>query len=104
MSEIDKLDRKRSYGTVSGDPNVGFIQDGHSYRHDGTLFAKSGTEPPVVAQGQGTIPPSESTETISVQDADLEEALERQRNKQRSDAMRRIWAARKEKLDRESGQ
>ena len=104
MSDIDTLNRKKPYGTVTGDPNVGFIQDGHSYRHDGTLFARNGTEPPVVAQGQGTIPPSDPDGTISVEDSELEEALERQRNKQRSDAMRRIWAARKEKLDKESGQ
>lgn len=105
MSDIDKLDRKRSYGIVNGDPNIRFIQDGHSYGHDGMLFARSGTEPPIVPQGQGTIPPAETTETLqTVDDLNLDETLEKQRNKQRSDAMRRIWAARKERLDKESGQ
>ena len=33
-----KLDRKRSYGTVYGDPHVGFVQDGSSFRPDGTLL------------------------------------------------------------------
>jgi hypothetical protein len=102
MPDIDKLDRKRPYGTVSGDPNIGFIQDGHSYRHDGSLFARSGSEPPVPPQGYGTIPPVDTVETATTPPAStdvidgVEESLERQRNQQRSEAMKRIWAARKE--------
>lgn len=38
MSREDKLDRKRSYGTVYGDPNIGFVQDERYYRHDGELY------------------------------------------------------------------
>ncbi len=38
MSDTQRLDRKRSYGTVYGDPNIGFMQDEKYYRHDGYLY------------------------------------------------------------------
>lgn len=38
MSTEGKLDRKRSYGTVYNDPNIGFVQDEKYYRHDGYLY------------------------------------------------------------------
>lgn len=34
----NKLDRSRHYGTVYGDPNVGFFQDNRGFKHDGTLY------------------------------------------------------------------
>ena len=91
MSEIYKLDRKRSYGIVTGDPNIGFVQDGNTYRHDGTLFAKNGEEAPVVAQGQGTIPPEPAEDP----------EMERQSNKKKSEAMQKVWAARKDRFGKE---
>lgn len=33
--ESTKLDRERPYGTVIGDPNVGYEQDGVNFAHDG---------------------------------------------------------------------
>lgn len=33
-----KLDRKRSFGVVYNDPNIGYAQDGHHFRPDGTLY------------------------------------------------------------------
>lgn len=41
MSTEGKLDRKRSYGTVYNDPNIGFVQDEKYYRHDGYLYMPS---------------------------------------------------------------
>jgi hypothetical protein len=38
VSETGRLDRKRSYGTVYNDPNIGFVQDEKYYRHDGYLY------------------------------------------------------------------
>lgn len=38
MSTEGKLDRKRSYGTVYNDPNIGFVQDEKYFRHDGYLY------------------------------------------------------------------
>jgi hypothetical protein len=38
MSTEGRLDRKRSYGTVYNDPNIGFVQDEKYYRHDGYLY------------------------------------------------------------------
>ena len=52
MTEEIKLDRKRSYGTVYGDPNVGFVQDERHFRHDGSVYepikpeVKAEPEPP----------------------------------------------------------
>lgn len=37
-SNAEKLDRKRSYGTVYNDPNIGFVQDEKYFRHDGRLY------------------------------------------------------------------
>ncbi len=37
-SEVLKLDRKRSFGTVYNDPNIGFVQDERNFRPDGTLY------------------------------------------------------------------
>ncbi len=46
MAAAAKLDRKRSYGTVYGDPNIGFFQDELPYRHDGTLHPSALPAPP----------------------------------------------------------
>jgi len=37
-TETLKLDRKRSFGTVYNDPNIGFVQDERYFRADGTLY------------------------------------------------------------------
>lgn len=41
----DKLDKKRSHGTIYGDPNIGYFQDGKHYRHDGTLYVSKAEAP-----------------------------------------------------------
>lgn len=69
----DKLDLKRSYSTVYGDPHVKYEQDGKEYRADGTLIIKG--EPQPVAE--------------------VEETQQQRRNKQRSEAMKLIWEKRK---------
>jgi hypothetical protein len=71
----DKLDRKRSYGTVYGDPNVGFIQDGKSYRPDGSLYS----------------PPAPPTKVEPVQE---------ERRPTQSETMKKIWAERREAQQR----
>jgi hypothetical protein len=48
-----RLDRKRSFGTVFNEPNIGFEQDGKYFRHDGTLYSL-----PVV----GEVKPAEPAE------------------------------------------
>lgn len=92
MSDI-KLDRKREFSLVYGDPHVRFVQDGHSYRADGTIFARAGEEPPIPPPGVST--PSTPVETKPQEIEGLQDILDRQRNQQRSDAMKRIWQARK---------
>jgi hypothetical protein len=46
MTEEIKLDRKRSFGTVYNDPNIGFAQDNRHFRHDGTLYVPPETPKP----------------------------------------------------------
>ena len=33
-----EFDRKLPFGTVYGDPNIGFAQNGNHYKHDESLF------------------------------------------------------------------
>lgn len=70
----DKLDRKRSYGVVYGDPNIGFMQDGKGYRHDGRLYVP---------------PPPPPTEAAKIAAAEDKRAAQ-------SEAMKKIWAERRE--------
>lgn len=46
-SEEGKLDRKRSFGVVYGDPNIGFMQDNKPFRHDGSPYIPAPTTPTV---------------------------------------------------------
>lgn len=79
MSET-KLNRKRSYGIVTGHPDIKFIQDGIQFRNDGSAF--SIPEAPVP---QPIVAPEPDEETLAIE-----------RNKKRAETMRKIWAARKE--------
>lgn len=72
----DKLDLKRSYSTVYGDPHVKYEQDGKEYRPDGTLFVK------------GEPPPAPVVE-------EAKETEKQNRNRKRSEAMKAIWEKRK---------
>ena len=36
-----KIDKSRNYGTVVGHPDIAYEQDGHHFRHDGTLYEES---------------------------------------------------------------
>lgn len=36
-----KFNPDRSYGTVYGDPEIGFVQDGHSFSHTGRLVKEA---------------------------------------------------------------
>lgn len=80
MAEKDKLDRSRSYGTVYGDPNCGFFQDGKPYRHDGTLY----------------VPPPPPSRTDELTPAPVSE----ERRAAQSLAMKRIWAEKREAVAR----
>lgn len=103
-----KLDRKRSYGTVYGDPNVGFIQDELPYRHDGTLqpnTAVSATPPPAA-----TVPTAASFPTaseiptpeviralaeLSSQIKELKPEALKPPDPARSEKMRQVWVERR---------
>lgn len=76
MSEVGKLDRKRSYGTVYGDPNVGFVQDEKSFRHDGHRYVPPSAPEPAA-------PPSPVSE---------------ERRAAQSLAMKRVWAEKRDAL------
>lgn len=72
-----KLNRRRSYGTVSGHPEIRYVQDGLNFGHDGSLILPPGEAPPPVTVGP--------TEEESIAD----------RNRRRSESMKARWAARK---------
>ena len=76
MAEKDKLDRARSFGTVYGDPNCGFFQDGKPFRHDGTLYVP----PPAPSRTDEIAPVSE------------------ERRAAQSLSMKRVWAEKREAL------
>ncbi len=35
---MEKMDKKRSFGIVYGDPKIGYEQSGRFFRHDGTAL------------------------------------------------------------------
>jgi len=78
MSDKDdpnSLDRKRSFGVVYGDPNIGYMQDNKPFRHDGTRF-----EPP--APPIPTVKPDQIVGASTV-------------NSTHSEKMKQIWANRR---------
>ena len=75
MKEQDKLDRSRHYGTVYGDPNVGFFQDERPYRHDGKPYVAA---PPPSVPAAPVAPVSD------------------ERRAAQSAAMKKIWAEKRE--------
>jgi len=87
MIDITKLDKKRSYGIVTGDPNVRYVQDGHSYREDGTLYVAAGKEPPVPPPHVGT--PAVEPEPEEVSD-EIKRAMEASNNRKRQEAIQRV--------------
>ena len=51
----DKLDRSKSFGIVYGHPELGFVQAGRYFRHDGTLKADAHSPPPDPGQRSHTL-------------------------------------------------
>jgi hypothetical protein len=106
---MSKLDRKRSYGTVYGDPHIGYEQDQLQFKHDGTLHEPLKATPPVVAAiptveslSAQLAPPQvlEKLDSIASQLKELQEAESkaaepRAPDPARSEAARRIWIERR---------
>ena len=105
----EQLDRKRSYGTVYGDPHVGFEQDGRMFRHDGMPHSpqvKSAIGPAITAQPPPptlTVPATpaavapevlKALEGISSQIKELKPDLKGP-DPARSEMARRVWADRR---------
>lgn len=100
-----KLDRKHSYGTVYGHPQIGYVQGDQEFKHDGTLHIPEPEKPKVAA----TLPTADAFPTaaqiasapevlraiegISSQLKDLKEP--KGPDPARSEAARRIWAERR---------
>lgn len=81
-----RLDRKRSYGTVYGDPNIGFVQDNKNFRVDGTLIPdkpKDATPPAGAPVALPAPPPVEAIPTTA------------EVNPVRSAAQKAAWETRK---------
>lgn len=78
MSDI-KLNRKRPYGVAYNHPEISFVQDGHNFRNDGSLIEVLGAPPPPTVTAGPT-----------------EEEIAADRNRRRAEAMRIMWAKRKE--------
>ena len=76
-----KLDRKRPYGTVYGDPNFGFVQDEKYFRHDGTLYESQAQETPQKTSSEPIVQPAR---TVSDD-----------RKAAQSAAMKKLWADRR---------
>lgn len=88
--EPKKLDRKRSFGTVYGDPNVGFVQDDRYFRHDGTLYEVPAT---AITQAVASVIGSES----AMKDPEASKrAVSEERRVAQSEAMKKVWADRRE--------
>lgn len=92
MTDV-KLDRKRSYGTVYGDAQVGYIQDNLEFRHDGAVHPRC-----VPTQSAPSVAPAVSP----LSNEDASEAAEpkadrRPPNPERSEAMRKLWAERRKR-------
>lgn len=68
---MDKLDRDRPYGTVFGDPLIGYEQNGKFYRHDGMLYVRpDGTPAPTEPEK----PEDVQKKTLSLRNDKLREA------------------------------
>lgn len=79
MRDVSKLDRKRPYGTVTGDPVIAFVQDNRKYRIDGSLIEEG--EPALQKAPEPRVPTPEELQVA--------------RNQIRSEKMKAIWAQRK---------
>lgn len=97
-----KLDRKRSYGIVYGDPSIGFFQDELPYKHDGTLHPSAAApNPPQTAPASPPVTPP-TADQFPTADT-LPETIEASQVKPeipkpdpaRSEMMRKIWAERR---------
>lgn len=104
-----ELNRKKSFGTVYGDPRIGYEQDGFEFKHDGTLHAPP--NPPVVATPSveqlptaasvptaGDIPAPQvmrALEQLSSQIKELTPEPPKPPDPARSEAMRKIWVERR---------
>lgn len=87
---MTKLDRKKSYGTVYGDPKVGFVQDDKYFRHDGTLLVE---EP----NSTTTTPPESKAVESKALDAvpKVQKPRSDEQKAAQSEAMKKIWAERR---------
>ncbi len=97
----DKLNRKASYGTVYGHPQIGYEQGGRQFKHDDTLCSFE-TEVPKVAPTVPAVPtvaqlPSpevlKAIEGLSSQIKTLNEP--KGPDPVRSEKARKIWADRR---------
>ncbi len=101
--ETAKLDRKRSYGLVYGDPNIGFMQDELPYRHDGTLLPpKEGPSPPAPPTAASfptasDIPSPQVLQAIEALSSQIKELKPDppKPDPARSEKMRQIWLERR---------
>lgn len=105
MSAAAKLDRKRSYGTVYGDPSIGFIQDELPYRHDGTLHPSAAKDaapsaeqfPTAASMPTANDAPQvmRAIEALASQISELKPEGPKAPDPARSEKMRQIWVERR---------
>jgi hypothetical protein len=99
------LNRKKSFGTVYGHPQIGYEQDGLMFKHDGALHVPEPDKPRVTsvptvdslpgASQVGTAPEVlKAIEGLSSQIKDLK-TEPKSPDPARSEAARRIWAERR---------
>lgn len=97
----DKLNRKASYGTVYGHPQIGYEQNGQQFKHDDTLYSPQ-PEGPKAAPTLQAVPtvaqlPSpdvlKAIEGLSSQIKTLNEP--KGPDPARSEKARKIWADRR---------
>lgn len=82
------LNRKKSFGTVYGHPQIGYEQEGEVFKHDGTLHIPDPPKP--VAEAPDVL---KAIEGLSSQVKDLKEP--KGPDPARSEAARKIWAERR---------
>lgn len=100
--ESVKLDRKRSFGTVYGHPQIGYVQGDQEFRHDGSLHIPEPEKPKVPSPPTADAFPSaaqtpdvlKAIEGLSTQIKDLK-PTDKGPDPARSEAARRIWAERR---------
>lgn len=85
-TEDGKLDRKRSFGVVYGDPNIGFMQDNKPFRHDGSPYV-----PPVAIP---TVKPDQLVGVARVEDFPTVDKVPN-RPLTHSEKMKQVWANRR---------